>query len=126
MPKEKSPQTRALEDVKRRFAFHPATETTGPQHDAVRADLGRLAAKMVKTLPDGREKSLVLTHLEEAMFWGNAAIARHGESSDAPAPQREQGTDVTEPPAAKRRAAAVKAGAPAAKTARRVTRRAQS
>lgn len=107
MPKEKSPQTLLLEDVKNRFAFHPATEVTGPQHDAVRADLGRLAAKMAKTLPDGREKSLVLTHLEEAMFWANAAIARHGGSSGDPAPPAEK-------------------AAPAKKTTRRVTRRSKS
>lgn len=27
-------------------------------------------------LPDGREKSLAMTRLEEVMFWSNAAIAR--------------------------------------------------
>jgi len=27
--------------------------------------------------PDSREKSLALTKIEEAVFWANAAIARH-------------------------------------------------
>ena len=109
MAREKSPQTLLLENVKNRFAFHPATEVTGPQHDAVRRDLGRVAQGLAKLLPDGREKSLTLTHLEEAMFWANAAIARHpAESSADPAPQ-----PVAEKPVAK-------------KTTRRVTRRTKS
>lgn len=72
MAREKSPQRVLLDRVKNDFAQHPAS----PQNDAVRADFGRLAAKMVKVLPPGREQSLVLTKLEEAMFWANAAIAR--------------------------------------------------
>lgn len=88
MPREKSPQQKLLEDVRNRFTFHPATEVTGTQFDAVRIYLGRVAEKFAKNLPDSREKSLALTHLEEAMFWANASIARHPQdvgSSDAPA-----------------------------------------
>jgi len=29
-------------------------------------------------IPDGREKSLAITHLEEVMFWSNAGLARSG------------------------------------------------
>lgn len=109
MAREKSPLTLLLEDVKNRFAFHPATEVTGSQHDAVRRDLSRVAQGLAKLLPDGREKSLALTKLEEAMFWANASIARQpAESSADPAPQ-----PAAEKPAAK-------------KTARRVTRRTKS
>jgi hypothetical protein len=31
---------------------------------------------LLDLLPPGREKALVLTNLEQAMFWANAAIAR--------------------------------------------------
>ena len=75
-----------IADIENRFKYHPATEVTGPRHDAVRADLLRLAKKMQKDLPAGREKSLVITKLEEAMFWANAAIARNAEQSGEAAP----------------------------------------
>lgn len=43
----------------------------------VRAYLGQMAQEFDMILPIGREKSLVMTKLEEAMFWANAAIARN-------------------------------------------------
>lgn len=66
-----------IDDLNNRFRFHPAT-TTGRQlaHESVR-EIARTAANQLNDLlPEGREKSLVMTHLEEAMFWANAAIAR--------------------------------------------------
>ena len=66
------------EDIDRRFAFHPADQAKGKLHDEVR-DLCRQTANVLNhKLPDGREKFLAITHLEEVMFWGNAAIAREG------------------------------------------------
>lgn len=101
-----------VQDVENRFAFHPATEVTGPQHDAVRADLKRLALKFVKTLPPGRHKSMALTHLQEAMWAANAAIACDTPAApEAPAEAK---------PAAKKTAA--KKTAEPAKPRRRVTR----
>jgi hypothetical protein len=64
------------EDIRRRFAFHPADATTGPQHDQVRDACYDLAEELNDLLPDGREKSLAITNLEQTMMWANAAIAR--------------------------------------------------
>lgn len=68
------------EDLRNRFAFHPATTTERQtDHETVRQLCLDLALAFGRRLPPGREKSLVMTHLEEVMFWANAAIARQPE-----------------------------------------------
>lgn len=63
-------------DLARRFEFHAANEVTGPQHEHVRSLLGAAAYGLDRLLPEGREKSLTMTKLEEAVMWANASIAR--------------------------------------------------
>ena len=58
-----------------RFAFHPATENTGPRHDTIRELHGNLAQIILDNVPAGRHQSLALTALQESMMWCNAAIA---------------------------------------------------
>ncbi len=60
-----------------RFTFHPA-DTVDKQilHATVRGICLEAAQNLNDLLPEGREKSLALTHLEETMFWSNAAVAR--------------------------------------------------
>jgi hypothetical protein len=66
-------------DLIRRFTFHPVTDPArGKAHEDVRATILEVADHFDDVLPAGREKSLAITHLEEAMFWANAAIARDG------------------------------------------------
>jgi len=68
-------------EISHRFAFHPATtEEKRNEHTSVRATIERAALFLDQHLPVGREKSLAITKLEEAMFWGNAAVARDNES----------------------------------------------
>lgn len=67
------------EDIAHRFAFHAATtQEKRDEHTSVRQACRRLADEMNEKLPDGREKALVVTKLEEVMFWATAAIARAG------------------------------------------------
>jgi hypothetical protein len=64
-------------DIEHRFAFHPAnTEEKRDAHTSVRQLCRQLADELNERLPDGRELSLAITHLEEVMFWGNAGLAR--------------------------------------------------
>lgn len=58
-----------------RFKFHPVTERTGPIHDAVRSEVLELADTLTTLVPAGRHRSLMLTALQEAMMWANAAVA---------------------------------------------------
>lgn len=68
-----------LPDIEHRFAYHPPRdEETKNLHEGVRAVCGAAARDFEEGLPAGREKSLAITKLEEAMFWANAAIARAG------------------------------------------------
>lgn len=63
------------EEVRDRFAFHPANDVTGPLHGAVRQVFAETANKVLEFTPASREQSLALTALQEAMMWCNAAIA---------------------------------------------------
>ncbi len=64
-------------DIDNRFAFHPAsTEEKRNEHTSIREHCRELASFINEKVPEGREKSLAITHLEEVMFWANAAIAR--------------------------------------------------
>lgn len=66
-------------DVDKRMSHYPPPDAlTGEAHGLLR-DLAKAHAKAVMDiLPAGREKSLVLTALEEALMWSNAAVARNG------------------------------------------------
>ncbi|MFC9874886.1 Acb2/Tad1 domain-containing protein [Nocardia salmonicida] len=67
-------------DIEHRFAFHAATtaEKRG-EHGSVREACKALALFLDERVPDGREKALAITSLEQTMFWANAAIARQKE-----------------------------------------------
>lgn len=70
------------EDIDNRFRFHSAPdEEKRNAHSAVRGLYADLAHQVNERLPEGREKSLAITKLEEAMFWSNAALARRADSA---------------------------------------------
>lgn len=66
------------EDIDRRFKFHPAdTDAKAQAHEKVRQLCRNTAFYLNDLVPEGREKALAFTKLEEVMFWANAALARN-------------------------------------------------
>jgi hypothetical protein len=77
------------DEVHNRFTYHPPqSEERKKGHEYVRQSCERLAMSFAGNLPHGRELSLAITKLEEAMFWANASLAR---AQDPNAPQNTQG-----------------------------------
>ncbi len=69
--------------LRRRFLYHPPmTDQRRLEHELVRANCLFLAEFIDASLPEGREKSLALTKLEEVMFWANAALARQSDEEE--------------------------------------------
>ncbi len=52
-------------------------------HKIVRDKFHRVALELNDLIPDGREKSLMITKLEEALFWADAGVARLDRPEDA-------------------------------------------
>ncbi len=63
-------------DLDNRFIHHPPDEQRALDHERTRRIIREVANTLEAELPDGREKALVMTKLEEALFWANASIAR--------------------------------------------------
>lgn len=79
-----SPERPNLKELANRFEYHPPlTENRRNAHETVREACWGLAHDLALTLPEGREKSLAITNLEQAMFWANAALARTPDTGGA-------------------------------------------
>lgn len=64
-------------ELKRRFTYHPPRGDQKERYEEIRERAYALAYNLDKLCPDSREKSLAMTHLEEAVMWANASIARN-------------------------------------------------
>lgn len=67
-----------IDELGRRFRSYVPGEVRAEQHRQVRDLCLKTAEALDALIPDSREKSLVMTRLEEVMFWANAGIARNG------------------------------------------------
>jgi len=65
-----------FDDLNNRFIYHKPDAEKILKHERVRAASLDLVLIIDQLVPDGREKSLAFTKIEEATFWSNAGIAR--------------------------------------------------
>lgn len=65
------------QELENRFTYHPPKHDQAARYEIIRYRAGELAAWLTRECPTSRELSSAVTHLEEAVFWANAAIARH-------------------------------------------------
>ena len=66
------------ENIERNFTYHAPKPGQPATYTLLRNTAKELALLINDMVPEGREKSLAFTKLEEAVFWANAGIARHG------------------------------------------------
>ena len=65
------------EDLNNRFTYHCPKEGQPAKYTDIRNAAKHLAQEIMELAPESRELSLAITKVEEAVFWANAAIARH-------------------------------------------------
>jgi hypothetical protein len=66
----------SADQIERCFTFHAPTPAKVEDYENLREHAKGLAYKFAALCPQGRERALAQTKLEEAVFWANAAIAR--------------------------------------------------
>lgn len=61
------------------YKHHEPKGTQPLRYDHIREKAKEFAIVILDCAPESRERSLALTHLETAVMWANAAIARNEE-----------------------------------------------
>ena len=64
------------EQIERNFTYHPPKPGQPEKYAAIRDKAKELALLIAESTPASREQSVALTHLETAVMWANASIAR--------------------------------------------------
>jgi hypothetical protein len=66
-----------IADVTNRFTFHASTPETAALYEEIRGKAREYALWLNSVLPEGRDKSLAITHLESVVYSANASVARN-------------------------------------------------
>lgn len=64
------------EELETRFTYHAPKGDQPQKYELIRASARQLAELVEQLCPEGREKALAMTNIEQASMWANAAIAR--------------------------------------------------
>ena len=65
-------------ELETRFTHHPPKGDQPDRYESIRQMARDFAMCIDHMCPDSRELSLAMTHLEQAVMWANAAVARRG------------------------------------------------
>lgn len=68
---------RLTKQIENNFQYHAPKRTQQERYHRLRERAKELAHEINKLCPNSREKSLALTHLEDAIYSANASIARN-------------------------------------------------
>lgn len=63
-------------NIENNFTYHKPKDGQESKYTSIRNIAKNFAYTIDELVPDGREKSLAMTKLEECMMWANAGIAR--------------------------------------------------
>jgi hypothetical protein len=75
-PPDPSGYSNLLRRLENDFRYHAPKEGQPAMYEAIRDAGHKMAKLLVATCPEGRELATALTNIEQAVFWGNAAVAR--------------------------------------------------
>ena len=64
-------------ELRNRFTYHPPKPGQTERYAEIRDYAHGFASLVNHQCPESREKLLAMTHIEDAVMWANAAIARH-------------------------------------------------
>lgn len=67
-----------MDDLTKRFTAHEMSNDQQERAATIRSAGNYLAVVIQKNTLVGREQSLALTNIEQAVFWANAGVAREG------------------------------------------------
>lgn len=73
-------QAAQLDQLTNRFTYHAPTAEQIPTYEQVRAAGHELAVLLVRLCPSSDELQHALDMVDQAVMWGNAAIARNAQS----------------------------------------------
>ena len=66
-------------DIKNDFKYHAPNDGQVKKYEALRSEGLMLALLIYDSCPSSSEMTTAIRHVENAVMWANAAIARHSE-----------------------------------------------
>ena len=72
-----TPNPKQIKQVENNFTYHPSKDGQQKRYQRIREYAQTMGSILITNCPESRELSLALTHVEDAVMWANAAIARN-------------------------------------------------